>query len=282
MHKKAFLTKRRIILIVLLFLFVIAFLTIILPNNNGNYLTDITKDTTTSFEKIIYSPFRFIATKINDYKSLKDIRKKYQALLPEIERIDSLKAENIELRKELADLKEELKIDYTLSEYEFLNATVINRNVATWYNTITIDKGSYNGVEKDMAVVSSHGLIGKVISTSTFTSNVRLITTSDTKNKISITIASGNNYVHGLIKNYNYKTGYLEIEGISNTERILKDSYVYTSGLGGIFPSGILVAKVTNIKTDEYDLAKLIDATPIVDFNDINYVAILKRKEKSE
>ena len=282
MHKKAFLTKRRIILIVLLFLFVIAFLTIILPNNNGNYLTDITKDTTTSFEKIIYSPFRFIATKINDYKSLKDIRKKYQALLPEIERIDSLKAENIELRKELADLKEELKIDHTLSEYEFLNATVINRNVATWYNTITIDKGSYNGVEKDMAVVSSHGLIGKVISTSTFTSNVRLITTSDTKNKISITIASGNNYVHGLIKNYNYKTGYLEIEGISNTERILKDSYVYTSGLGGIFPSGILVAKVTNIKTDEYDLAKLIDATPIVDFNDINYVAILKRKEKSE
>ena len=282
MHKKAFLTKRRIILIVLLFLFIIAFLTIILPNNNGNYLTDITKDTTTSFEKIIYSPFRFIATKINDYKSLKDIRKKYQALLPEIERIDSLKAENIELRKELADLKEELKIDHTLSEYEFLNATVINRNVATWYNTITIDKGSYNGVEKDMAVVSSHGLIGKVISTSTFTSNVRLITTSDTKNKISITIASGNNYVHGLIKNYNYKTGYLEIEGISNTERILKDSYVYTSGLGGIFPSGILVAKVTNIKTDEYDLAKLIDATPIVDFNDINYVAILKRKEKSE
>ena len=282
MHKKAFLTKRRIILIVLLFLFVIAFLTIILPNNNGNYLTDITKDTTTSFEKIIYSPFRFIASKINDYKSLKDIRKKYQALLPEIERIDSLKAENIELRKELANLKEELKIDHTLSEYEFLNATVINRNVATWYNTITIDKGSYNGVEKDMAVVSSHGLIGKVISTSTFTSNVRLITTSDTKNKISITIASGNNYVHGLIKNYNYKTGYLEIEGISNTERILKDSYVYTSGLGGIFPSGILVAKVTNIKTDEYDLAKLIDATPVVDFNDINYVAILKRKEKSE
>ena len=282
MHKKAFLTKRRIILIVLLFLFIIAFLTVILPNNNGNYLTDITKDTTTSFEKIIYSPFRFIASKINDYKSLKDIRKKYQALLPEIERIDSLKAENIELRKELADLKEELKIDHTLSEYEFLNATVINRNVATWYNTITIDKGSYNGVEKDMAVVSSHGLIGKVISTSTFTSNVRLITTSDTKNKISITIASGNNHVHGLIKNYNYKTGYLEIEGISNTERILKDSYVYTSGLGGIFPSGILVAKVTNIKTDEYDLAKLIDATPVVDFNDINYVAILKRKEKSE
>ena len=84
------------------------------------------------------------------------------------------------------------------------------------------------------------------------------------------------------LKNYNQKTSYLEIEGISNTERILKDSYIYTSGLGGIFPSGILIGTVTDIKTDEYDLAKVIYATPIADFNDINYVAILKRKEKSE
>lgn len=279
MHKKRFLTRRRILLIMLLFIFIIAFFYLVLkPGKKGNMV----KDTTTSFEKIIYYPFNYIATKINDYKELKDIRKKYQALLPQAERIDSLMAENIELRKELNDLKDELKIDNTLSDYAFLNATVIDRNVGTWYNTLTIDKGTYNGVDTDMAVVSSRGLIGKVIKTSTFTSTVRLITTSDTKNKISVTIASGNNHVNGLIKSYNYKTGYFEVEGISNTERIMEDSYIYTSGLGGIFPSGILIAKVTEITTDEYDLAKIIYATPVADFNDVNYVAILKRKEKSE
>ena len=82
-----------------------------------------------------------------------------------------------------------------------------------------------------------------------------------------------------LISNYNYHTGYLEVEGISNTERIRSDAAVYTSGLGGIFPAGILIGKVVNITTDEYDLAKLIDVEATVDFNDINYVAILKRKE---
>lgn len=45
-------------------------------------------------------------------------------------------------------MKEELNIEYTLSDYEYLNATVISRNIGYWYNIITIDKGSYNGVEK--------------------------------------------------------------------------------------------------------------------------------------
>ena len=237
------------------------------------------KDTITSTEKIVSSSFKFIFDIVDDFKNLKSVKKKYQALLPQVERIDSLTAENIELRKQLDALKKELQIENTLNEYEYLNATVISRNIATWYNTITIDKGTYNGVTTDMVVVSSSGLIGKVISTTTFTSDVRLITTSDTNNKISIRISDGKNSVNGLIKNYNYKTGLLEVEGISNTEKINPDAYVYTSGLGGIFPSGILIGKVTNIKTDEYDLAKVLDVTPIANFDDINYVAILKRKE---
>ena len=67
----------------------------------------------------------------------------------------------------------------TLSEYTYLNATVVNRNIGYWYNTITIDKGKYNGVEVDMVVVNNDGLIGKVVSTTTFTSDIKLLTTSD-------------------------------------------------------------------------------------------------------
>ena len=122
-----------------------------------------------------------------------------------------------------------------------------------------------------MVVVNSQGLIGKVVSTTTFTSDIRLITTKETDNKIN-----------GLIKNYNYKTKYLEVEGVSNTETVRVGDYVYTSGLGEIFPSGILIGTVSDISTDEYDLAKIIDVTPIADFDDINFVAILKRKEANE
>ena len=66
-------------------------------------------------------------------------------------------------------------------------------------------------------------------------------------------------------------TSHLEVEGISNTEKVNTGNYVYTSGLGGIFPSGILVGVVSNITTDEYDLAKIIQVKPAVDFDNINY-----------
>ena len=176
-------------------------------------------------------------------------------------------------------MKEELHIEHVLSDYDYLNASVISRNITHWYNTITIDKGTHNGVKEDMVVVNSQGLIGKVISTTAFTSDVRLITSSDTINKISITITNGKNSVNGLVKGYNYSTGYLEVEGISNTLKVSDGEYVYTSGLGGIFPSGILIGTVENITTDEYDLAKIIDVLPAANFDDINYVAVLKRKE---
>lgn len=280
MKRKNIKTKHIIIGIILLIIIVISILSHTLKEDRElNKFESLIKDTVTSVEKIIFYPFKFVINKFNDYTELKDIRKKYQSLLPEVERIASLNAENIELRKQIDSLKEELKIDYTLNEYEFLNATVINRNVSTWYNTITIDKGTYNGVKVNMVVVNSKGLIGRVVSTTTFTSDIRLLTTSDTNNKISITITNGLSSVNGLINNYNYNTNYLEVEGVSNTEEVTNGSYVYTSGLGGIFPSGILIGTVENIKTDEYDLAKLIDVKPIADFNDINYVAILKRKE---
>lgn len=237
------------------------------------------KDSIVGFENIITYPFKFVAKKISNYQELKDIRSKYEALLNSVDRINSLNAENIELREQLEALKEELDIDYTINDYSFLNATVITRNVATWYNTITIDKGTHNGIEVGMAVVNSQGLIGKIISTTTFTSEVKLLSTSDTNNKISISIHHDKKKIYGLIKNYNYQKNYLEVEGISNTEKISVSDLVYTSGLGGVFPSGILIGTVKEITTDEYDLSKIIQVEPIVDFNNINYVAVLKRKD---
>lgn len=273
-------TRHIVLIIIVLIIAVLGIFSSTLNNKRKlNKIESLVKDVVVSVEKVIFYPFRFVFDMIDDYRELKDIRSKYDALLPNVDRIDSLNAENIELRKQLEAMKSELKIEKTLTDYEYLNATVISRNVAYWYNTITIDKGSFNGVTSDMVVVNSKGLIGKVITTSLLTSEVRLLTSGDMINKISVTINDGVNSVNGLITNYNYNTGYLEVEGISNTDKISDNAYVYTSGLGGIFPSGILIGTVANIKTDEYDLAKLIDVEASADFNDINYVAILKRKE---
>ena len=280
MRRKNIKTRHVVFGIMLLMVVVLGIFSLTLNSDRRlNKFETLVKDATTSVARVVTYPLNYIFLKIDGVKELINIRKKYNALLPNVERIESLNAENMELRKQLAAMKDELKIEKTLVDYEYLNATVISRNVAYWYNTVTIDKGTYNGVTENMVVVNNKGLIGKVVTVSFLTSEVRLLTSGDTINKISITVNDGAKSTNGLIKNYNYETGYLEVEGISNTEKIGDNAYVYTSGLGGIFPSGILIGKVKKIKTDEYDLAKLIDVEPAVDFNDINYVAVLKRKE---
>lgn len=283
MRRKNIKSKHILIMIIIFIIIILAIFSFTLKEDRQlNKFESLIKDTVIGIGKVVMYPFNYIFSIVDDYKELINIREKYQELLPEVERIDSLMTENIELRSQLESMKEELDIDYTINGYEFLNATVISRNISYWYNIITIDKGSYNGVEVDMVVVNSSGLIGKVISTTTFTSDVKLLTTSDTNNKISVAISSGNNKLYGLIKDYNYNTKYLEIEGISNTEKVSVGDYVYTSGLGGVFPSGILIGTVDEITTDEYDLAKIINVKLAADFDSVNYVAVLKRKELEE
>ena len=283
-RKKQSISKKYILIliIILIILLLIIFSFTLKEDRKLIKAESLLKDGLIYSEKIITYPFNYIKENIKEYKKLKDVNKNNNILETSIDRIDSIEAENIELRRQLETLKEELNINYTLSDYEYLNATVVSRNVGYWHNKITINKGTYNGVEKDMVVISSKGLIGKVIKTSTFTSDVRLITTSDTSNKISVHISNGDNNLYGLINSYDYNKNVLELEGISNTKDVNIGDYVYTSGLGGVFPTGILIGIVEEITTDSYDLAKIIKVKPSADFNDINYVSILKRKSDSK
>ena len=280
-RKKRSVPKKIIVIgicaIILIFMVIFSFT--LKGDRKLNPVESFFKDALIYAEKIVTYPFRFVIDKVNEYGELGDVREENDTLVTSLDRITSIETENIELRRQLDKLKEELDIDYSLTDYEYLNASVISRNVGYWYNTITIDKGTYNGVEKDMIVINGKGLIGKIIRTTTFTSDVRLITTSDTNNKISVMISNGDYSLYGLINSYDYNDNLLEVEGISNTKDVNIGDFIYTSGLGGVFPSGRLIGQVSAITTDSYDLAKIIKVTPSVDFTDINYVSILKRKD---
>ena len=283
-QKKKGIPKKYVLLIVIVLIIVlfVIFSISLKKERELNKVESFFKDTLIYVEKIVVYPFDYVKNKISDYNELKNVKKDNDILETSMDRILSIETENIELRRQLEALKDELNIDYSLTDYEYLNASVISRNVGYWYNKITIDKGSYNGVEKDMVVITSKGLIGRVINTTTFTSDVKLITTSDTNNKISVHISNGDTNLYGLINGYNYNDNVLELEGISNTKDVNIGDKVYTSGLGGIFPSGILIGTVSEITTDSYDLAKVIKVKPSADFSDINYVSILKRKSDNK
>lgn len=235
------------------------------------------KDSVLLVEKVAYAPIRFVKDKIDEITKLHNIYEEYQILENKVGETDSIKAKNLELADEVDKLSKMLELNQTLSKDSYLNATVVNRNLGYWYNTITIDKGSKNGVEVDMPVVISEGLIGKVSKVTNFNSTVKLLTSDDVNNKISVKINVDGRNVYGLLSGYDKETGNFIVEGIADNTEIKKDSFVMTTGMGDIFPSGILVGKVASITTDNFDLAKTVEVKSDVNFDDIRYVTILKR-----
>ena len=209
-----------------------------------------------------------------------DIYEKYKEIKNKEEQIDSVIAQNDNLKDEIGKLKETLNLNTILSDKVYMNATVVTRNIDYWYNEITIDKGSKNGIEKGMAVVVPKGLIGQITKVSNYTSTIKLLSNENMSDKISVKIKVGDNYVYGLISAYDAKTNTYTVEGISENVKIEKDADVVTTGMGTIFPSGLIVGKVKEVTTDNFDLSKVVEVKSSVDFNDIDYVTVLKRKSE--
>lgn len=178
-----------------------------------------------------------------------------------------------ELEKENKALQDLLKINNSLTNFTYINATIISRNTANYLNNLIIDKGTTAGITNDLAVISSKGLIGKINNVSHYSSEIKLITSNDVNNKISVSV-NGNN---ALISGYDEHQALLYITGINNNININKDDPVTTNGLGGIYPAGIYVGKVENITSDKYGVGKKVYVKPADDFNNIKFIAVLKR-----
>lgn len=275
--------KQRLILI---FLIIITFFAIIYKTVNDKRsitkIESLVKDTGLFVNKIAAKPFIYINNKIKQTREKKNLYEKYKQLENKLKNYDNIEAKKDELEFEIKQLKKTLEINNTLSQEAYLNATVINRNVGAWYNTITIDKGSKNGVKSDMAVIVNEGLIGKITKTSNFSSTVKLLTSDDINNKISVKIKNKEGYVIGLLTGYNKSKNVFIIEGMDQTIDIIPGSNVTTTGLGGYFPSGIIVGNVKRVGTDHFDLSKVIEVESNVNFNQINFVTILKKEEVFE
>ena len=242
-----------------------------------NFLEKAIKDSGTFIEKVVYIPVDFVKDKVNFLIEANKIYDKYNKLKKKVEKTDIYYAQIKELQKENAELKSQLDLNSTLSEYTFVNATVISRNIGYWYNTLTIDKGKKNKVKLGDAVITNEGLIGNISSVSNFSSTVKLLTSDEILNKISIKIEHDDEYYYGLLIGYDTNLNVYKIEGIVESNKIKEGDLVTTTGLTDYFPSGILIGKVSRVVMDEYDLNSIVQVTPSVNFNNISIVSVLNR-----
>lgn len=274
-----FLSNKRLIFLLIGVILLVALISWTLSDRDKVSLPEqIIKDTVGLGQNIVAKPAGYVTGLINSVDDLLNTYDENKRLKSRLEEFGTLQAEVNELEVENKNLQKLLDKKTDLRVYDPIQANVIARNPDQWEEKLILNEGSSNGVKNNMAVLTSEGLVGKVVQTTPYTSEVELLSTNNTNYRVSATVSSKGKEARGLIEGYDAKRGELMLKRIDSKLKIKKGDKVTTSGLGGIFPKGILIGEVTKVTTDDFGLTKLAYVKPAADFQMIDHVVIAKRQ----
>jgi len=155
--------------------------------------------------------------------------------------------------------------------YQVITARIVLNDDLGWSKTIIIDRGRRDGIVPNMAVVSGAGLVGKIIEAGYAYSRVLLII--DRSFKVGARLRLSRNT--GILEGRGAKQ--LVLNYLPHDASAIAGDEVVTSGLGGLFPAGYLIGTVTKTVAEEYGFYQFASVEPAVDFNTLEFVAVIKR-----
>lgn len=272
-----FFSNKRLILLLVGMIFLVALISFSLRDRNHASLPEqLIKDVVGFGQSMFSKPTQYVTGVFDNVESLLNTYDENKRLKVRLEDYVTLQASVNDLRLENDELRKIVDKEEDLRSYNPIQSTVIARNPDQWEEKIIIDKGEIHGIEVNMAVMTSQGLIGKVILTTPYTSTVELLSTQNPNYRVSAVIAEDQE-VFGLIEGYDEKRKEVILKRIDSEYEVKVGQKVTTSGLGGIFPKGILIGEVTEVTTDDYGLTQLAYVKPAASFSILDHVIISKR-----
>lgn len=270
-----------IALITIIIVVTIVSVTVAQRTNKGepNIVQSTLNDGVTFVDKIISFPGKAITSGISSVSSLFGTYEENQQLKSKLDDYGELALQNDDYKKEIEALKQELQLNDTLSNYEKVSANVITRSPDTWQDLLIVDKGTADGVQVNMAVMSQAGIIGRVIEVNTKSSKVELLTSKNqSANHFPVRISSSNGDAYGLIKTYDEKEQALIATQLTGDTDIKEGDVVQTSGLGGNSPAYLPMGTVQKVKSDSFGLDREVYVKPYAKMDgSIKFVTIVKR-----
>ncbi|WP_078595191.1 rod shape-determining protein MreC [Evansella clarkii] len=225
-------------------------------------------------------PAHFAAGFFESVNDMRNIYEENQVLKSHLDEYAALQVELTELRRVNEELKDSLDMSENLYDYTVRSALVIHRSPDRWNEYIGINKGGQDGIEENMAVMTSSGLIGKVHQVSQFSSTIQLLSDQDHTNRISA-FADNGEPTYGFIEGIHEESGYLQFTKIDIDAELEEGQMVVTSGLGGIFPRGLPIGEIVYFEPDEFGLSQTAFIEPAADFRQLDSVLVIERGASS-
>lgn len=192
-----------------------------------------------------------------------DLKAKADAYDVTAQRLRELEIENERLRALLGFTQ--------LVDYKYVVADVVARNADNWFSRITINRGSADGVARNMPVVTSQGLVGRVFEVSANISVVELLT--DRNSGAGALIQASRDA--GICSGQGTQSPLLSMMLFERNATVTTGDAVVTSGFGEIYPQGLYIGRVVEVKKDAYGLVKYAEVKPGVEFGRLEEVLVL-------
>jgi rod shape-determining protein MreC len=213
---------------------------------------------------------------ISDNEALREenaqLKIQYEQLQSRLFEFREVQAENIRLQS-LLDYKAARR-----SNYDLAVAQVIARNPENWYQTMTVNRGANDGIECDMSVVNSAGLVGRIVAVTPNSAEVLLLLSNDaavgsrifeTRLVTGVVVGTGDSEL-------------LQMIHLPHDMEIEVGQTVITSGLGEIYPRSVPIGVVREIAMEPNGLTKQAVVAPFVDFSRLEEIMIIRSVWKLE
>lgn len=184
----------------------------------------------------------------------------------------ALQIENVRLHEDLADyqaLSQLLNFTRENTQLQTLPAEVIGRDSNNFLRSIIINKGATDGLTPGMAVVTERGLVGRITAVSPSSAKVMLLTDPASAVNARLQTSRADGIVEGQL------TPSLRMRFIPQEEIVQPGEVVLTSGLGGNFPTGLVIGQVIRVERRDVDLFQTAEIHPTVDFNRLEIVLVI-------
>ncbi len=282
-------SNKRIIIALLIVLVVVLLVTVTATRRNqGENESGVQRfvnDIMVTSDKIVAWPIHKTRDFVGALQYVSATYEENQRLKKQLDEFENMRSENIAYKQENEQLKDQLALDATLSNFERINASVIDRSPDTWQNILIIDKGSQDGIGIDMPVMGSKGLIGRILSVNEHSAKVELLTTSNQNaNHFPVMILpKEGDIAYGILSEYDEEEDALVIKQLTSAvSNVQPGDEVTTSGLGGKSPRGLYVGTVKAIKDTDFGLEKEVYVTPGTPTYDLTAVTVIKRLAGSD
>lgn len=224
----------------------------------------------------VQSPVTFVGSAVTNYfssiSSMRTAQSENDVLKQRVQKLEVEAQTNKSLTVENERLKSLLELK-AHTNYNFLSAQVIGRDTSAWFDTSIIDRGSLDGVKLNMPIVTNGGLVGRVTAVSPLTAQVALIT-KDKSGLGAVVGELGSSNALGVVSGSGKKE-ILEMGYVPGSIEVKVGESVYTTGQDGIYPAGLKLGEVIEVRADSATQPQQIFIQPSAKLSAMQEVAVL-------